>query len=892
MSLSPEKIVVPLGPALTPPDGVKDAGISPLRALQAPKPAPALKLAPLAAPKPAAPIPALSPVRATTDVRRLATGDALRNTTDHASRSPAARTAPLQGQGDPSGALSSWVQSAAKRAESPQVRTVLVDFDGTLHSGPWEGADRASGAPIAGAKAFLEALLASPKYQAAIFSSRNTQPQGPETMRRWLRERLGLSEAQVSKIDFPTAKPPHHVLVDDRAWAFRGTYPTMAELDVFETWQEAKSPSPKTADAHEPRAKTPWVVSINTAKQVFGNPVTPSQIKGEAQELWEGLRAGDWANVSEEVSDVALFAQVWAHERLGQRLNWPVTLGMASYQKFKARMDVWEDIFKKEGLKFHPRYLVAGGNHNKPEKVRAALDAARRDQPSAAKPDSATPKQADHAHDRIQERLGQSPHHVDAVQRAFADAPLARQGGHVALQGPHGVEGFAVLRRYPDKPTNVVSTVLAKYMRPTGDALGTYTVSPWRDVPPSKALTSKRAVDTAPQVRIDDHHVSSADLNQSQRALLRAVEDDTFTRGLTAMGRFRSNRRFVYAGTELVGVCAPRPSRDDDRVVRPGGVFILPQHRGKGYGAKVLEQITHGRPAKAWIDDRNVASQAAHRKVGMEPVTPHQADGADGHFWYNAAARALPPRDGSGGQPPKTAAQREHTHTTARDRDLELWRTWKSNPTPANLDALMRAVAPVISQQVRLWSGQTPTGALEIEAKTLALDAFRTYDPSAGTALASHVTNRLAKLSRFVYSNQNMVRIPEHRQLAVNHLWKAETELAGDLGRPPSVAELADKLKWSPRLVTKTLQSRTGEHVGSRDEGTGLYGIDTSRELGLHVAYASMTPEEQRFFDAMTGWGGKPAKNKDQVLRDLKITPRQYESMRQKVLGRLERVGV
>lgn len=452
-----------------------------------------------------------------------------------------------------------------------------------------------------------------------------------------------------------------------------------------------------------------------------------------------------------------------------------------------------------------------------------------------------------------------------------------------------------MLRRYPDKPTNVVSTVLAKYMRPTGAALGTYTVSPWRDVPASKALTSKRATPSTPQVRIDEHHVPASNLNQAQRALLRAVEDEPFTKGLTAMGRFRANRRFIYAGNDLVGVCAPRVSRDDPRLVRPGGVFILPQHRGNGYGAKALEQITGGKPAKAWIDDRNVASQAAHRKVGLEPVIPHQADGADGHFWFNAAARALPPKDGgvpTGHEALKVAAPRQHTHTTARDRDLELWRAWKANPAPANLDALMRAMAPVIGQQVRLWSGQTPTGALEIEAKTLALDAFRTYDPNAGTALASHVTNRLAKLSRFVYSNQNMVRIPEHRQLAVNHLWKAETELAGDLGRQPSVAELADKLKWSPKLVTKTLQSRTGEHVGSRDEGTGLYGTDTSRELGVHVAYASMTPEEQRFFDAMTGWGGQKTKSKNEVLRDLKITARQYESMRQKVLARLERVGV
>jgi hypothetical protein len=106
----------------------------------------------------------------------------------------------------------------------------------------------------------------------------------------------------------------------------------------------------------------------------FSGDVRISHIFAEIREVCEARTRDE---LREEMSDVLCFAQVWLFQRLRGRLDWSMPVGRYAANKFTARMAVWRDIFSREGLVFHPRYLVGGGNYAKPEKVRAALAAAR-----------------------------------------------------------------------------------------------------------------------------------------------------------------------------------------------------------------------------------------------------------------------------------------------------------------------------------------------------------------------------------------------------------------------------------------------------------------------------------------------------------------------------------
>lgn len=116
-------------------------------------------------------------------------------------------------------------------------------------------------------------------------------------------------------------------------------------------------------------------------EEVMGSPMTWRYTAGEVVELWVEIKLMSWSGIVDESSDVLLCTQLALYHSLGKRVSWPLVLGRRSAEKFSARLAVWHGIFSKEGLRFDKRYLAGGGNYAKPEKVKAALDLARAEQP-------------------------------------------------------------------------------------------------------------------------------------------------------------------------------------------------------------------------------------------------------------------------------------------------------------------------------------------------------------------------------------------------------------------------------------------------------------------------------------------------------------------------------
>jgi hypothetical protein len=113
-------------------------------------------------------------------------------------------------------------------------------------------------------------------------------------------------------------------------------------------------------------------------REVFGRPVTAAQVGGELVELFVEVRDWNWEGIREEFSDVMCFLHVYVWQLLGEPArSWPAFGAGPSIAKFTARMNRWSEIFEAEGLVFHPRFLVEGSNYAKPEKVAAALAAAK-----------------------------------------------------------------------------------------------------------------------------------------------------------------------------------------------------------------------------------------------------------------------------------------------------------------------------------------------------------------------------------------------------------------------------------------------------------------------------------------------------------------------------------
>lgn len=126
---------------------------------------------------------------------------------------------------------------------------LCLDFDGVLHSytSGWEGADKISDPPVDGAIDWLRSLLGCPEdigigpryldFRVAIFSARSNQRGGIKAMKKWLKKH-GLSKYELELIDFPKAKPPAFLGIDDRVLTFTGVFPSVADMKNFKPWNK------------------------------------------------------------------------------------------------------------------------------------------------------------------------------------------------------------------------------------------------------------------------------------------------------------------------------------------------------------------------------------------------------------------------------------------------------------------------------------------------------------------------------------------------------------------------------------------------------------------------------------------------------------------------------
>lgn len=116
-------------------------------------------------------------------------------------------------------------------------KIISIDFDGCLstYTSGWQGADVIPDPPVENAIQWLESLCRDERFDVQIYSSRNHQDGGIFAMSHWLLD-WGFAYYLLDRIGFPMIKPPAHLIIDDRAFCFRGEFPTLDEIANFKPW--------------------------------------------------------------------------------------------------------------------------------------------------------------------------------------------------------------------------------------------------------------------------------------------------------------------------------------------------------------------------------------------------------------------------------------------------------------------------------------------------------------------------------------------------------------------------------------------------------------------------------------------------------------------------------
>lgn len=123
-------------------------------------------------------------------------------------------------------------------------RTVLVDFDGVIHSytSPFTTADEIKDPPVPGAFEWLAKMVnfkgeKGETFKICIYSSRSKSTRGIQAMTNWFRVH-GMPEVVLSELTFPVSKPAAVMTIDDRAWLFQGYFPTPQYIIDFKPWNK------------------------------------------------------------------------------------------------------------------------------------------------------------------------------------------------------------------------------------------------------------------------------------------------------------------------------------------------------------------------------------------------------------------------------------------------------------------------------------------------------------------------------------------------------------------------------------------------------------------------------------------------------------------------------
>jgi DNA-directed RNA polymerase specialized sigma subunit len=139
------------------------------------------------------------------------------------------------------------------------------------------------------------------------------------------------------------------------------------------------------------------------------------------------------------------------------------------------------------------------------------------------------------------------------------------------------------------------------------------------------------------------------------------------------------------------------------------------------------------------------------------------------------------------------------------------------------LYAVVKHLQPTISSSLASIGGNDPN--VRAKARVVTAKAIQTYDPASGASLPTWVSSQLRQLTRDVGKSNNVLSVPENAQLDAYHLYRTEVELEDELGRSPTVQELADRSAMSIKkieTVRKKIKAIATEGNFEADDGSSL----------------------------------------------------------------------
>jgi len=202
----------------------------------------------------------------------------------------------------------------------------------------------------------------------------------------------------------------------------------------------------------------------------------------------------------------------------------------------------------------------------------------------------------------------------------------------------------------------------------------------------------------------------------------------------------------------------------------------------------------------------------------------------------------------------------------------EPYAAWKANQTPEGNAAILKALQPVIERGVKTHVGD-PNALLLSNARQLTLQGLRNYDPTR-SRLQTHLFNQYQGLKRINRRQTQPIHIPERVQFGNFALQQHTQELADELGRDPTDAELADKTGFSQKQIDRMRKAQVGISEGGLESvapgfSPELQQRQSNMNMWHEMVYDDLDLLDKQIMDYTLGLHGKPKLGNLQIAQKL-----------------------
>lgn len=202
---------------------------------------------------------------------------------------------------------------------------------------------------------------------------------------------------------------------------------------------------------------------------------------------------------------------------------------------------------------------------------------------------------------------------------------------------------------------------------------------------------------------------------------------------------------------------------------------------------------------------------------------------------------------------------------------------------------LLNALKSTMEQGIKAFAGGDPV--YKTQAKLLALNAVKTYDPTKGSSLNTHVYNHLKRLTRISAERDNLTHVPENISLERKQLEKNINILTDDLGREPTVEEISSYTGLSDKKITKlrSFGNYSTDSATSGVDGDSMVAAPQHAEnLYRKYIYNELTPTDKKIYEWCTGYGGAQIKSRAAIAKDLNISQAAVSMRANKIAQKFE----